>query len=560
MPIIRGRALVNGRFYRICPLLLSLILPVIVGWRVELLGLYAGLLILSFDLPQQGRLRSVAGVAAALAAAFTATVAGFRIDFLTNPAGGYLYLHALSIPFTVLWIFVILRLREGLRSAVPRPAVQLAIDLVLVVNALLLILISPQTRGEPVARALPFVLLGIVAIGLIIALRGGRLAVVHRTIAFGLAIYGISGVMKGPVSLSLLAPLALIGLPMMTVSHALLAPWIRAVRPWPVPRWFAARGMTDGAFILSALALASAFALGIVATAHLSWKFGLPALLIVPVLVAINLAHPLVSDRLARWKVEVRAGRTYLFGVGFHNLTLAAACDRVEGMIHASGRAHMVVTPNSLSLFRAGRDRTLRHIYRAANLVIPDGIGVVWASRFLGLPLVERVTGIDLAAELLARASREGYRVFLLGGKEGVAEQAAARLQERFPGLSIVGTEHGYFVDDTGPLAALAAANPQILLVGMGVPRQERWMAKHAGRAGIPVMIGVGGALDIFAGSSIRASNRWQRLGLEWLYRILHQPRRSGAVWTILRFIVQVIAARGATVLQKLTLLPPEEF
>jgi N-acetylglucosaminyldiphosphoundecaprenol N-acetyl-beta-D-mannosaminyltransferase len=526
-----------------------------VGWRLELLGLFAGLLILSFEVPKRGVLPWMQGIAAASAAVAT----GFRIQFVTNPAGGYVYLDSLSVPLTILWVLIILRLREGLRRAVPRPALQLAIDLSLVVNASLLVLISPQTRTAPLARVLPFLLLGIVLTGLVMALRGERLAVVHRTVAFGLALYGISGVMKGPISLSLVAPLALLVLPMVTASPAFLAPGVRALVPRPVPRWFSKRGVTEGEFTLFSLLLVSSFVLGAVLSVHRSWGFGLLALLVIPLLIGGHLVRPIVADWLARRRVDRRAGRSYLFGVGFHSLTFAAVCDRVEEMIHSSGRSHVVVTPNSLSLFRAGRDPSLRRAYRVADLVLPDGIGIVWASRLLGVPLLERVTGIDLAEALLSRARESGYRVFLLGGREGVAARAAHRLKERFPGLDIVGTHHGYFASDAEPLAAIEAASPHILLVGMGVPKQERWMARHADEMNVPVMIGVGGAFDLFAGDCPRASHRWQGLGLEWLYRILHQPRRVRAVWVIPCFIVKVIVARAAVSLKRLALLPHEE-
>lgn len=519
-------------------LLPSLVLFPFVGGRIELLGLFAGLLILSFETPKEGIGSWVQGIATAS----VAVAAGFRIQFVTNPAGGYFYLHALAIPLTILWILVILRLREGLRQVAPRPAWQFAIDLILSFNAVFLVLISPQARVDSLAYALPFVLLGVALLGNIVLLRKERSTIIHRSIAFGLALYAIGGVMKGPLSLSLVMPLVALSLPMMTASQALLAQGVGGLSPRPLPRWFVMHGYTQGAFTLLALLLSSVISLGAVLAVTQSLAYGLLSLLIVPVLVGIHALRPIVSNWYQSLSIDARGGRSYLCGVGFDNLTLDKATDRVLDMLHAPSRAHVIVTPNSVSLFNARKDPALFDTYRKADLVIADGVGIVWAARLLGVPLAERVTGIDLTEALLERVSADGCRVFLLGGEEGVAVRAAHRLQERFPNLDIVGTHHGYFTDNEGPLAQITAAQPQIILVGMGVPKQELWMTRYANTLNVPVMIGLGGGLDIFAGDSLRASNRWQRLGLEWLYRILHQPRRVRAAWTILCFIVQMVS------------------
>jgi len=536
-------------------LLPSLVLLPFVGGRIELLGLFVGLLILSFETPKEGIGSWVQGIAAAS----VAVAAGFRIQFVMNPAGGYLYLHALAIPLTILWVLVILRLREGLRQVAPRPAWQFAIDLILSLNAVFLVLISPQARVDRLAYALPFVLLGVALLGNIVPLRKERSIIIHRSIAFGLALYAIGGVMKGPLSLSLVMPLAALSLPMMTASQALLAQGVRRLSPRPLPRWFVVHGYTQGAFTLLVLLLSSAVALGAVLSVTRSLSYGLLSLLIVPVLVGIHALRPIVSNWYQSLPIDMRGGRSYLCGVGFDDLTLDEATVRVLDMLHDPCRTHVIVTPNSVSLFNARKDPTLLDNYRKADLVIADGIGIVWAARLLGVPLAERVTGIDLTEALLGRASADGYRVFLLGGRDRVAVRAAHRLQERFPSLDIVGTHHGYFTDDKEPLARITAAQPQIILVGMGVPKQERWMTHYADTLNVPVMIGLGGGLDIFAGDSLRASNRWQRLGLEWLYRILHQPRRVRAAWTILCFIVKMISLWAVLFLAQANLAQPSE-
>jgi N-acetylglucosaminyldiphosphoundecaprenol N-acetyl-beta-D-mannosaminyltransferase len=430
------------------------------------------------------------------------------------------------------------------------------IDLLLVLNALLLALISPQTQASPIAFYLPFILLGIVLATASAAYRGESLPPLHRTVAFGLALYGISGVMKGPISLSLLAPLALISFPIMTTSQALLVQGLAGVRPKLLPRWFSERGYTQGSFSFLLLLLSSALALGATLAVHCSPAHGLLVVGIVPVLIAAHLSRRKVSTWLTRCYAEGIDDRCFLFDVGFHNLTLHEAAARAEQMLLAPERSHMIVTVNSVSLLKSRKDKTLLEIYRRADLVTADGVGIVWASRLLGLPLKGRVTGIDLAQSLLERASVNGYRVFLLGGRKGVAERAARRLEKRFSGLDIVGTHHGYFDEAKGLLAAIKEAHPQILLVGMGVPKQERWMLKHVKELSVPLMIGVGGAFDVFSDDCPRAPAHWQRLGLEWLYRLLHEPQRIKEALAIPHFIGRVLAARAAVNLSTFIDLP----
>lgn len=550
------RLFFGRQLHRIRFLVPPFVLLATVGPRIELAGLAAGLLILSLEGPLE---KGMAAWARGIAAASAAALLGFRIQFVTNPAGGYVYLDSISIPLTVAWVLVILRSREELRRALPRPALQITIDLLLVLNAVTLALISPQTRAEPLALHLPFVLLGIVLANAIAAYRGESVTPLHRTVAFCLALYGISGAMKVPVSLSLLAPLAMISLPIVTASHALLAQGLSGVRLRPLPGWFAARGYTQGPFAVLLLLLSSTLALGAVLAVHRSPLHGLLAAGIVPVLIVAHLSHHRITAWLTdRW-TNTTGGRCWLLGVGFHNLTLHEALVRAEGMLTSPERSHTVVTPNSAALLQSEGDPELFEAYCDADLVIADGVGIVWASRLLGTPLKGRVTGIDLAESLLKRATVKGCRVFLLGGREGVAARAARRLKKRFPGLNIVGTHHGYFTVDEAPLAAIRAARAQFLLVGMGVPNQERWMAKCSKRSMVPLMIGVGGALDVFAGECRRAPEYWQRLGLEWLYRLLHEPHRIKEASAIPRFIARVLGQRVAVSILTFIRLPEEE-
>ena len=216
--------------------------------------------------------------------------------------------------------------------------------------------------------------------------------------------------------------------------------------------------------------------------------------------------------------------RVSILGVDFDPLTLAEAAERADALVQ-EGAGGYIVTANPEIVLRCQKDDAYRAAVNGAELVLPDGVGDLLAGRILGTPLPERVTGADLTPRLLARLAKRGGSVFLYGGKPGVAERAAARLKKAYPGLRIVGTENGYISDERNLLFRLEETQPDLLLVGLGAPRQERWMAEHKDRL-TAVSIGVGGLLDVFAGDVPRAPESWQKAGLEWLYRLCREPRR----------------------------------
>jgi N-acetylglucosaminyldiphosphoundecaprenol N-acetyl-beta-D-mannosaminyltransferase len=223
-----------------------------------------------------------------------------------------------------------------------------------------------------------------------------------------------------------------------------------------------------------------------------------------------------------------------LLGAAVHPLTLPAAVALLEEAI-ARRQPTTVVSLNGALLMRLRRDAVVRRAVRGAALVIPDGIAVLLAARILGLPVRRRLAGVDLAEALCAAVARGRGRIFLLGAAPGVAEAAAGRLQRRFPGLQIAGTAHGYFLAEAEAqlLAAIRESRPDVLLVAFGAPRQELWLARNGAALGIPVMMGVGGTLDVLAGRARRAPRWLQAAGLEWLYRLWREPWRWGVVKTI---------------------------
>ncbi len=224
-----------------------------------------------------------------------------------------------------------------------------------------------------------------------------------------------------------------------------------------------------------------------------------------------------------------------LLGVRVDDVTWPETLDYLARCVE-EGTPHLIVTLNPEILMQARADADFHQIIAQAGLVLPDGVGLLWAARILGVRLRERVTGSGLVPRLSALAAERDWPVFFLGAAPGVAEEAAARLAAANPGLVVAGTFAGSPdpAEDDALVARVIGAAPQVLLVAYGAPRQERWIARNAERLQVPVMIGVGGAFDFVAGAVQRAPERVQRLGLEWLYRLLREPwrwRRQLALW-----------------------------
>ena len=235
--------------------------------------------------------------------------------------------------------------------------------------------------------------------------------------------------------------------------------------------------------------------------------------------------------------------RIDVLGVGVDRISLGEALDRLEAWIRQR-RPSLVATANAEMVMLACEDSNFRNILNSADLVLPDGAGVVWAARKLGAGVPERVAGFDLTQELLKRASVAGYRVYWLGAAPGVAAAAAARATAQWPGLLTVGIRDGYFGSaDDAVKADIIQARPDILLCALGVPKQETWLAENRTALNVPVSIGVGGPFDVMAGRVRRAPLWMQRSGLEWLYRLACQPSRFGRMLALPRFAFRVMAA-----------------
>ena len=234
-----------------------------------------------------------------------------------------------------------------------------------------------------------------------------------------------------------------------------------------------------------------------------------------------------------------------ILGVNVDSITFADAVDKAEALVKADG-VSMIFTPNPEIVMCAKNDAELKNILNSADLCTADGIGVVYASKILGSPVPDRVAGFDLVCALLERMSKTGDGVFLFGAKPGVAEAAKAKMEEKYPGIVVSGTHNGYFKpeDEDKIVEEINASGAKLLLVCLGAPKQEKWIAQNQNRLKVNLCMGVGGTLDVFAGTAKRAPEIFIKLNLEWTYRILKHPSRIGRFAALPKFVIEVLKNR----------------
>lgn len=233
-----------------------------------------------------------------------------------------------------------------------------------------------------------------------------------------------------------------------------------------------------------------------------------------------------------------------IMGVHFDNVTMQEALGIADYLLSEPGASYCV-TPNSEIVYEAMHDPSLMEILNQADLVLPDGSGVVLASEILKTPLKEKVAGVDFSTNLLGILEEQGKSLYLLGAKPGIAELAADKMHSMHPKLNIIGMHDGYFQDDDDVIETINALSPDALFVCLGVPRQERFMAEHLNDLKVRLMIGLGGTLDSFAGTVKRAPKWMIRMNLEWLYRLIKEPWRFRRMLRLPKFLFAVIRSRN---------------
>ena len=233
-----------------------------------------------------------------------------------------------------------------------------------------------------------------------------------------------------------------------------------------------------------------------------------------------------------------------VLGVEFSDVTPEQAVGIAKEAISRNNKMY-VVTPNPEIVWMARENEALKSALNGAGLVLPDGIGITIGAKILGTPLRGgRVPGIDFASALLDEMAQLGGSVYLLGAKPGVAEEAGAKLSAKYPGLIISGTSDGYFTDSEPIISSINNACPDAVFVCLGSPKQELWMRENLDRLNVKLCAGLGGSLDVYAGNVKRAPIFFQKAGLEWLYRLIREPRRITRVLKLPLFVFVVILKR----------------
>lgn len=235
-----------------------------------------------------------------------------------------------------------------------------------------------------------------------------------------------------------------------------------------------------------------------------------------------------------------------ILGLPVDVVTMPESLDRIRGFLQGN-KPCLVITADASGLVQAQTDTDLRDLYLGADLITPDSIGVIWAAKRSGAQLAGRVSGVEIVEHLCRESADKGWRIYFLGAAPGVAELAAERIRLKYPGCNIVGVRHGFFPADDDMLVAaeVAEAKPDILLVAMGIPRQEKFIRKTEGVIGAKVGIGVGGTFDVFSGRTKRAPKLFQRLHLEWFWRVLLNPSKISKVKNLPTFVMMVLRSKS---------------
>jgi len=489
-----------------------------------------------------------------LGIAWMGTWLGIRVVEVKLPfAAGMVALGSWSVPASIAWLLVV-----AYAVVLCRQLPRLTAGLVAIISftfAVAALVVGPS-RSAPTA--------GLLGLSLAAAALGAARkdypalgSSAHWAMGFALGAIAIIGMLKNTAFLVIGLPLLALAAPVGETTYAIVYGARSTGSGSPRPglgghpersRGASGRGrprlalgqrreLLHDALIRTGLSPARAVGLFQTATAYLCLVALSLALLVrasfllkLAILLVALAAGFVVFFLLARILAEPRETgeeRVDVLGVPIERIDMDGALRRVDQFIEARS-PHMIVTSDTPGLVRAHDDPEFQAIVRAADMVTADGRGVVWMARVLGLPVQERVSGVDLVERICQLAAQRGYSLYLLGAQPGVAEEAARVVASRYPGLRVAGTHHGYFTYEEEPAVvnAIAEVRPDILLVAFGAPKQEKWIRQHQAAIQAPVAIGVGGTLDVLAGRVKRAPPWMQRVGLEWLYRALREPKR----------------------------------
>src|SRR5665648_503691 len=500
---------------------------------------------------------------------------GIKIEFLrdSSPSSGeYLYLSYLSIPLTVIWLISIansIGQADELGDITPY--------IVFIASLTFFIVSLVQRQGLILAEVLSLIMATISFIFIKYGSRG-KFSSYYMAFGFILAVIAIVGVSKSTAALALLIPLLILGVPIIDRSYSIVANYASQENPGSgigksslfsesgsgsrlrqklQSYGFSAQGANLTIIGVSLYLSFSAFIISIYQNVYLLLTLTAFGWVVFELLKNKVRSEELIIEN------DILTSRIKLFQVGIDQVDNKETIQRIEEFI-VSKKPHQIVTPDTLAVLRARKDPEYQAILKSADLVTPDGAGILWATNTLNYPLPERVTGIDIIHNTCRLAAKKGYSLYLLGSYLGVASEAALNLSKKYPGIKIAGTHHGYFScedrencgdvkngnnekskeEEEKIIAEIKENKPDILLVGMGVPKQEKWINKNLKSLNIPVCMGVGGSFDVLSGRIPRAPLWMQRHGMEWIYRSIKQPNRAFRTLALFYFIWLVILGK----------------
>ncbi len=475
-------------------------------------------------------------------------ISNIRINFITTPNGTYMYFSTLSsILLTTLWLLLIVNsikftsILPGLTSA-----------FTFIISLIFFVIAAAQKQNLDTALILSLTLSIISMSTINYEFKYPYLHLEKRLnlfYGFLLGIISIAGMLKSSATIAIIIPAILLSIPIIDTSYAFVSSFILGK-----PKNFFLKKIANQieekkipknkipilVYSIGAYLALSSFILYI-------YPNGWIGILLFSIggVFLYNKLGTIEKEKEINIQIEKKLN---VLGVPVDRVTLSEAVRKIESFLLAGG-SHVVVTPDSLAILIARRDKEYKKILLNADLVTPDGIGLLLASKIMGAPIKERVTGIDIINRLFEVGNKRGYKFYFLGAEKGVSERAKEKILKKFPGINIVGVHHGYLQEEENKrvINDIIRKKPDILLVGMGVPKQEKWIYKNLNMLQVPVCIGVGGSFDVLSGKLPRAPKWMQKGGIEWVYRVLKEPKRIKRVIKIPYFLL-LIFLKGISV------------
>lgn len=474
---------------------------------------------------------------------FGVSLLGPRITFIGLPNGEFLYLSSMTtiMILSTLWISFFPILFQEI-DEIPGMGGGF-----LIVSWVMMTAVTAIT-SKSLSDAL---MMSVCGLSLIVVFWGRHINVYRR---LGMPLSAMWGVLLGGTSMLgaskgvafatvMILPLGLFAIPMIESSLSVIS---AAFFPKPLGnmilyRSIVSRGVEHPRAVFWVTALSGIC--GVSFAVLQMGAIGAGSLALSLTLIALGLGIVLLRRRRPQQRSDSRPS---LWGIVVDNFSLDYALGRVNGWLESGTSPHMIVTPDALAALRSRKDQKYAHIVQNAGLVLPDGTGLIWAFRFLGHQVQERIPGVEFVEHLSRLASAKGWPVYLFGAKEGIARLAADKLMEKYPGLKIAGCRNGYFEPEESDKIAdeIRESGAKIVFVGFGVPKQEYWIYDNIEKMGNVAAIGIGGSFDVISGTIKRAPKRWQDMRLEWLYRALQDPSKWRRVMKLPLFVLLVLWRR----------------